>query len=373
MSLSLPGQPRAEALLNAALATPAHAYLLHGPPGTGKRDAARGFAALLLGTDERRLAPGSHPDFALIEPEGEALLVDQVHELGAALRYRPQEAARRVGIVDEADRLNRDAANAFLQTLEEPPGDVVLILVADDLGRVLPTVRSRCQAIPFPPLPAEALAARLVADGADPATAQAVGRRARGDLGLARRLAADPGARAWVEGVERHVAEALLGTLVREDAAVRETLAGVQAAGAQAESAAEAETAALLERLDRLPASREIDRERRRLETAGKASASRRRRRAEGDMMRAVIATAQLVIRDALCVQAGAADRRITSVPEADLARIAESVPRARLERATAQVDDVRRALAQPVSVPLALAAVYARVAQARRREAVPA
>lgn len=90
-------------------------------------------------------------------------------------------------------------------------------------------------------------------------------------------------------------------------------------------------------------------------------------------MMRAVIATVQLVIRDALCVQAGAGDRRITSVPEADLARIAESVPRARLERAAAQVDEVRRALAQPVSVPLALAAVYARVAQARRREAVPA
>ncbi len=373
MSLSLPGQPRAEALLNAALAAPAHAYLLHGPPGTGKRDAARAFAALLLGTDERRLAPGSHPDFALIEPEGEALLVDQVHELGAALRYRPQEAVRRVGLVDEADRLNRDAANAFLKTLEEPPGDVVLILVADDLGRVLPTVRSRCQAVPFPPLPAEAVAARLVAEGADAETARLVGRRARGDLGLARRLAGDPAARAWIEGVERHVADALLGSLVHEDAAVRETLVGVQAAGGQAESAAEAETTALLERLDRLPASREVDRERRRLETAGKASASRRRRRAEGDMMRAVTATAQLVIRDALCVQAGAADRRITSVPETDLARIAESVPRARLERASAQVDGVRRALGQPISVPLALAAVYARVAQARRPEAVPA
>lgn len=90
-------------------------------------------------------------------------------------------------------------------------------------------------------------------------------------------------------------------------------------------------------------------------------------------MMRAVTATAQLVIRDALCVQAGAADVCITSVPAADLARIAESVPRARLERAAERVDDVRRALGQPISVALALAAVYARVAQARRREAVPA
>jgi len=373
VSLSLPGQPRAEALLGTALRDPAHAYLLHGPPGTGKRDAAWAFAALLLAADERRLAPGSHPDFALIEPEGEALLVDQVHELAAALRYRPQEAARRVGIVDEADRLNRDAANAFLKTLEEPPGDVVLILIADDLARVLPTVRSRCQSVPFPPLPAAAIAERLAAEGADPALAHAIGRRARGDLDLARRLAGDDGARAWMEEVERHVAAALLGELTGEDRAVRATLTGVQAAGAAAEAQAAAETAVLVERLDRLPASREVDRERRRLETAGKASAGRRRRRAEGDMMRAVIATAQLVLRDALCVQAGAAGACVTSIPEAQLARIAEAVPRARLERAIGQIDDVRRALAQPVSVPLALAAVYARVAMARQREAVPA
>ena len=68
MTLSLPGQPRAEVLLRAALAGPAHAYLLHGPAGTGKRDAARAFAAALLGCDERRVVPGSHPDLAMIEP-----------------------------------------------------------------------------------------------------------------------------------------------------------------------------------------------------------------------------------------------------------------------------------------------------------------
>ena len=345
MTLSLPGQPRAEVLLRAALAGPAHAYLLHGPAGTGKRDAARAFAAALLGCDERRVVPGSHPDFALIEPEGEALLVDQVHELSAALRYRPQEAPRRVGIVDEADRLNRDAANAFLKTLEEPPGDVVLILIADDLERVLPTVRSRCQAVPFPPLAAGAIAERLAADAA-------VGE--------------------WVRGVERDVA-GLLTVGLAEDAAVRRAFAGVKAAGDAAEAGAEAATAALLERLDRLPASREIDRERRRIEAAGKTAASRRRRRAETDMMRAAIATVQLVIRDALCVQAGAPDRVGSEVPADALAAIADGVARARLEQALVGVEAVRRSLAQPVSVQLALAAVYARVGMARGREAVPA
>jgi hypothetical protein len=308
----------------------------------------------------------------MIEPEGEALLVDQVHELSGALRYRPQEAVRRVGIVDEADRLNRDAANAFLKTLEEPPGDVVLLLIADDLQRVLPTVRSRCQPIAFPPLAASAIATRLADDGLDAAAAQRIGARARGDLAFARRLAADEAVGTWIEAVERDVV-ALLTAGLAEDAAVQRTYAGIKAVGDAAEAEAVATTAAQLDRLDRLPSSRELDRERKRIETSGKTTASRRRRRAETDMMRAVIATVQLVIRDSLCVQADAADRIGSGAPADALAQVAERIPRARLEQALAGVDDVRRALAQPINVPLALAAVYARVGLARRREAVTA
>ena len=370
MTIELPGQPRAEVLLRAALAAPAHAYLLHGPPGTGKRDAARAFAALLLGCDPRRVVPGSHPDLAMIEPEGEALLVDQIHELGSALRYRPQEAVRRVGIVDQADRLNRDAANAFLKTLEEPPGDVVLILLADDVSRVLPTVRSRCQPIAFPPLSAGSIAARLEAAGVAPDEAVALGRRARGDLGLAQRLAADPEAQRWLADVERRVAEALAVGATAEDAAVAAAMAGVRAAGDVAEAAAVADTAVLLERLERLPSSRELDRERKRLETAGKTTAARRRRRAESDMMRAVISTVQLVLRDSLCVQAGAVERPVSNVDISALQAIADSVPRARLERGIAAVDAVRIALGQPINVPLAMAAVFARVRQTREAAA---
>lgn len=88
-------------------------------------------------------------------------------------------------------------------------------------------------------------------------------------------------------------------------------------------------------------------------------------------MLRAVIATAQLVLRDALCVQAGAPERIASGVDPAVLAAVAESVPRARLERAIAAIDEVRVALAQPITASLALAAVFARLRGAR--EAVAA
>jgi hypothetical protein len=172
--------------------------------------------------------------------------------------------------------------------------------------------------------------------------------------------------------VERDVV-ALLTEGLAEDAAVQRTYAGIKAVGDAAEAEAEAITAAQLERLDKLPSSRELDRERKRIETGGKTTASRRRRRAETDMMRAVIATVQLVIRDVLVVQADAPDRTGSGIPGDALAAVAERIPRTRLEQALTGVDDVRRALSQPINGPLALAAVYARVGLARRREAVTA
>jgi DNA polymerase III delta prime subunit len=237
---------------------------------------------------------------------------------------------------------------------------------------VLPTVRSRCQPIAFPPLAAGAIAERLVAAGTDSATAQRIGARSRGDLAFANRLAADASVGTWIDGVERDVL-ALLTDGLAEDAAVQRTYAGIKAVGDAAEAEAEVVTAAQLERLDRLPSSRELDRERKRIEASGKTTASRRRRRAETDMMRAVIATVQLVLRDVLVVQADAPDRVGSGLPADALAAVAGRVSRARLEQAVADVDDVRRALSQPVNGPLALAAVYARVGMARRREAVTA
>src|SRR4051812_22092744 len=142
-------QNEAKALLSAALAEgPAHAYLLHGPPGVGKRDLALLFAAELLG-DHARVVRRSHPDLYVLEPVGDQIRIDDIRELRRDLHMRPFEAARRVYLVYGADTMNEDAADALLKDLEEPPAYAVIVLIANDVGPLPETIRSRCQAVPF--------------------------------------------------------------------------------------------------------------------------------------------------------------------------------------------------------------------------------
>ena len=145
----LPEQAEAKRLLGAALAeSPAHAYLFHGPAGVGKRRAALAFAAELLG-DAGRVERRSHPDLYLLEPLGDQIRIDAIRELRRDLHMRPFEADRRVYLVFSAQLLNDEAADALLKDLEEPPPYAVLVLVADELGPLPETIRSRCQLVPF--------------------------------------------------------------------------------------------------------------------------------------------------------------------------------------------------------------------------------
>ena len=144
-----PEQAEARRLLAAALAEgPAHAYLFHGPAGVGKRRAALGFAAGLLG-DDPRVERGAHPDVYLLEPLGDQIRIDAVRELRHDLHMRPFEADTRVYLIFGAHTLNAEAADALLKDLEEPPPYAVVVLVADDLGSLPETIRSRCQLIAF--------------------------------------------------------------------------------------------------------------------------------------------------------------------------------------------------------------------------------
>ena len=187
---SVPEQPEAKRLLSAALASGgAHAYLLHGPPGVGKRTAAFAFAAALLG-DARRVEARAHPDLYILEPLGEMIRIDDVRALRHDLHMRPFEADRRVYLVLDADRMNEDAADALLKDLEEPPPYAVIVLVAAELGPLPPTILSRCQLVPFRRLTEGAVREWIAAQAPDRSAEEirVLARASGGRLDRARRL-----------------------------------------------------------------------------------------------------------------------------------------------------------------------------------------
>ena len=185
---TFPEQEEAKRLLASALAEgPAHAYLFHGPRGVGKRAAALAFAGELLG-DPGRVSRGAHPDLYVLEPLGDQIRIDPIRELRRDLHMRPFEAGRRVYLIFKAHLMNEDAADALLKDLEEPPDYAVIVLVADELGPLPETIRSRCQLIPFRRLSQRAIRELLASRGAAGSQLEALARVAAGRLDRAERL-----------------------------------------------------------------------------------------------------------------------------------------------------------------------------------------
>ncbi len=193
------GQKMAVSILKRALDQGAsHAYLFYGPPGVGKSQAALAFAAGLACPDKgcaectncQRVLSGLHPDVEVVAPEGNFIRKEEIVDINLHAVYRPYEACAKVYIFLEAESLNEQAANAFLKTLEEPPGHVHFLLVTDRPERMQPTIVSRCQPVAFSPVPLPVLTSDLIEHhGLDQESAGLLARVSGGNLTHARELA----------------------------------------------------------------------------------------------------------------------------------------------------------------------------------------
>jgi DNA polymerase-3 subunit delta' len=234
----------------------ASSFLFAGPSGIGKRAFAMTLAqALLCQTRPEeamdpchacpscaQVAAGSHPDVDVVaKPEGKsdiplALLIgDDEHRRREGLCHnialKPYLGGRKVAVIDDADDLNEEGANALLKTLEEPPPRSVLILIGTTPAKQLPTIRSRCQLVRFRPLPPESVASLLVSKGyvSDPAEARRLAELGEGSVGRALEMA-DPAFQAFRNTLVEHLCRPVLDPLPLAQAVA----AFVDAAGKEA-------------------------------------------------------------------------------------------------------------------------------------------
>jgi DNA polymerase-3 subunit delta' len=201
------GQSDAVAVLRAAAEDPAamtHAWLITGPPGSGRSVAARAFAAALLcdncgcghcKTCSTVLA-GTHADVTVVATEKVTINIEEVRGLIGVAQRSPSQGRWRVIILEDADRMVERTSNVLLKAIEEPPARTVWLLCTPSPQDVVVTIRSRCRGVVLRVPPVADVAALLVErDGVDPALAEAAARAAQSHIGLARRLARDPEAR----------------------------------------------------------------------------------------------------------------------------------------------------------------------------------
>lgn len=196
------GQKSARSLLESALRRGrlAHSYLFVGPKGVGKKTMAYAFIYhLFCATNSekpcgecmacKKLKKRLHPDVMLISPEKRDIRIDTIRSIERFIRLRPLEAPYKVILIERAEKMNLEAGNALLKSLEEPPGYVIFILLTENLLKLLPTIISRSQVVRFHPLARETIKEYLFRRDLDESMAETLAELSSGSLGRALEMA----------------------------------------------------------------------------------------------------------------------------------------------------------------------------------------
>lgn len=242
------GQPEAVRALQRASepdGAPAHAWLITGPPGSGRSNLAYRFAAALIAREEgdresvhALVRARTHPDLGVLTTQAAIIRIDAAREVVATSYYAPAEGRHRVIVIEDADRMTEHTSNVLLKALEEPPERTVWILCAPSEADLLPTIRSRARSLRLvTPSPAEIAGLLSARDGIDPATAERAARLAQSHIGMARRLASN----AEAMGRRERTIDLALGI---------ETLGDAMGAAASLLKAAQSDADAITEQLD---------------------------------------------------------------------------------------------------------------------------
>ena len=378
----LPGQDAAiDALQRAAtLGAPAHAWLFTGPPGSGRSNAARAFAAALQcdapdpqdrGCGQchacRTVMAGTHPDVSLIATEKVTYQIVDVRELITRAQDRPSAGKWRVIIVEDADRMTERTTNVLLKSIEEPPPHTVWILCAPSPADVLVTIRSRCRPITLGVPSREAVAELLVRrDGLTAEQADFAARVSQSHIGIARRLARDEGARLRRDRTVKlplrlqSVSDAVVaaGDLVK---------LSTEESTASAEARATADTAALRESLG-LDSDSPIPPQLRSQFKALEELNKRRAKRGVNDSLDRALIDLTTFYRDVLTLQLATGSELVNDYLARELATVAH---RTTAEQTLARIDyisEARRRITANVQPLLAMEAMMAGLLPARNQ-----